>query len=94
MSAACVRCAEPLVDPSKGCPFCEGERRETAVKALVSATGSKCDCALLTRAEAIFTLRNLGHSQDEVLLARARALDGFDAREILNELESQPAVAA
>lgn len=94
MSAACMRCAEELVGPEKGCPWCKGERREEAVKALVSAIGSDCGCALLTRAEAIFTLRNLGHSQDEVLLARARAIDGFSAREIVEELEGKTAVAA
>lgn len=86
MSAVCTRCGESLVNPELPCVFCVGERRHEAVKALAAAAPSTSDASLLARVEAIDTLRNLGHDQKEVLLARARALDGHSVEEIVEGL--------
>lgn len=85
-SVACVRCGEALVDGSSPCGFCRGERIGDAVKALVAARGSQDNAALLARVDAIDTLRSLGFSSGQVLHARARALDGHSADEILEGL--------
>ena len=74
------------MNPELPCGFCVQERRYEAVKVLVAAAPSTSDAALLARAEAIETLRNLGHSQKEVLLARARALDGKSVKAIVEGL--------
>lgn len=84
--ASCVRCGESLVDGVRGCPFCIYERRREAVTTLVACSQSGGDAALCARAMAIDTLRNLGHDQDAVLLARARALDGYSVGEIVEGL--------
>lgn len=86
MSAVCTRCGESLVNPELPCQFCVGERREEAVKALVATAPSGGDAALLARVDAIETLRNLGHSQAEVRLARARALEECSVEEIVEGL--------
>lgn len=86
MTSFCVRCAETIVNPEEPCGFCVGERRLEAVTTLVSAAGSGGDAALLARVDAIDTLRNLGHSPDEVLMARARALDGHSVQDIVDGL--------
>jgi len=95
MSAICTRCGESLVNPELPCGFCVDERRREAVATLVAAAPSGGDAALLARVEAIETLRNLGHSQEQVIHARARALDGHSVEEIVEGLtaESLEAVA-
>lgn len=91
----CVRCGEQLADSGRTCGFCVGERRREAVVALVAAAGSSDNASLLARVDAIDTLRNLGHSQTEVLRARAGALDGYSVDQILKGLEADvEAVAA
>lgn len=94
MSTFCTRCAEALINPELPCQFCVGEKRENAVKALVAAAHSGGDAALLARAEAIETLRNLGHSSEQVLLARAQALDGLSVEEIVEGLVADERVGA
>ncbi len=86
MSAICTRCGETIVDPERPCGFCVLERRKEAVTKLVAAATSGSDAALVARVDAIDTLRNLGHSADEVLLARAQALDGLPTDQILKGL--------
>jgi hypothetical protein len=86
MIAACIRCAEPLVDPSRGCGFCRGERLNEAVTQLVAAAKSSDNAALLARVDAIDTLRSLGFSSEQVVLARAQALDGRSVGQILEGL--------
>lgn len=86
MSAAvCMKCAEPLVDPSRPCGFCTAEIRHNAVSALVENQGDS-DRKLLARANAIDALLILGHSQEEVVHARARAFDGHSVEEIVKGL--------
>jgi uncharacterized pyridoxal phosphate-containing UPF0001 family protein len=86
MTATCVRCGEDLVDANRPCGFCEADRRRDAVLKLVAAAKSTDTAALAARVDAIDTLRSLGHSKEQVLLARARALDGDPVGEILNGL--------
>lgn len=86
MSAFCLRCAEALVNPEEPCAFCVGEKRESAVKALLAAAKSGGNAALVTRVDAMDALRNLGHSSEQVLLARAQALDGLSVEEIVRGL--------
>jgi len=86
MSTLCSRCNESLVNPELPCGFCILERRQEAVTGLVAAAKSGSDAALVARVDAIDTLRNLGHSPDEVLLARAQALDGLSTDQILEGL--------
>ncbi len=83
---ACVRCGEEPVDPSRPCGFCRGEREREAVAILVAAIGNPSDAALLRRAEAIDTLRNLGHSKEQVLRARGLAVEGKSVEAILDSL--------
>jgi CRISPR/Cas system-associated protein Csm6 len=85
-AAACSRCAKPLVDPQRPCQFCRGERIEAAVLKLVAAAPSSSNAALASRVDAIDTLRCLGFTREQVLLARARAVDGHSAEEILEGL--------
>lgn len=85
----CGRCAEPLVDPDRPCGFCVGERREEAVRKLVHAAKSHDSAANLARAEAISTLRNLGYSTQQVVKARAHALDGCSVDEVLEVLAGE-----
>jgi hypothetical protein len=86
-TAVCTRCAEPFARPDSNplCKFCAGELREKAVIALTEARGNS-NRAKLQRVAAIDTLRTLGHSQPEVLRARARAFDGHSVGEILEGL--------
>ena len=85
--AACIQCGEVVVDPSRGCGFCWGERVEVAVKTLVAAAKpSTGNAALAARVDAIDTLRSLGFTKEQVLRARARALDQDRASEIAAEL--------
>ncbi len=86
MSVICTRCGESVVDPERPCGFCVLERRQEAVAKLVAAAPSTSDAALAARVDAIDMLRNLSHSPDEVLLARARALDGLSTDQILKGL--------
>jgi hypothetical protein len=86
MTAICSRCGESLVNPDLPCGFCICERRHAAVTQLVAAATSTSNPALVARVNAIDTLRNLGHSSEEVLLARARALDGHSVEEIVEGL--------
>lgn len=86
MTTLCSRCNESLVNPEHPCGFCVLERRQGAVVKLVAAAKSTSDAALLARVDAIDTLRNLGHSPEQVLLARARALDGLSTDQILKGL--------
>lgn len=86
MTTFCSRCAEALVNPEQPCGFCVGERREEAVKTLVATASTTSDATAVARVDAIDTLRNLGHSADEVVLARARALDGGSVEEIVEAL--------
>jgi len=93
--AACVRCGEPLVDPTRPCGFCREERKREAVVTLVAAIKSSSNPSLAARALAIDTLRNLGYSQQQVRMARANALDGYSVDQILEGLEADvEAVAA
>lgn len=96
MSAICSRCGESLVNPELPCGLCVLERRQEAVKALVAAAPSSDNAALLARVDAIDTLRNLGHSPEEVLQVRAKVLDGLQVEEIvkwLGEVERVEAIA-
>jgi hypothetical protein len=86
MTAICTRCGESVVDPERPCGFCVLERRREAVIKLIAAAKSTSDAALGARADAMDTLRNLGHSPDQVLFARAQALDGLPTDQILNGL--------
>jgi hypothetical protein len=86
MSAICSRCGESLVNPELPCVFCVEERWHAAVTKLVAAAKSGSNAALLARVDAIDTLRSLGHSAEQVLLARAQALDGLSTDQILNGL--------
>ncbi len=86
MSAICSRCGESLVNPEEPCGFCVDERRQEAVAHLVAAAKSTDNAALVARVDAIDILRNLGHSKEEVLHARARALDGHSVEEIVEGL--------
>lgn len=93
--AACIRCGEQLVDASRPCEFCAGEIRHNAITALTQHQGES-DRDLLSRANAADALLILGHSQEEVVHARARAFDGHSVEEILSGLcgEGVGAVAA
>jgi hypothetical protein len=84
-NAACIRCGEPLVDSSRPCGFCTSEIRHNAVAVLV-ATRGESDMDKYTRVIAAATLRALGHSQEEVVHARARAFDGHSVEQILEGL--------
>jgi hypothetical protein len=86
VTVVCARCAETLVDPGLPCQFCIGERREQAVKVLVAAAKPTSSASAVARVDAIDTLRNLGHSQEEVIRARAKALDGGSVEEIVEGL--------
>lgn len=90
--AICSRCAEPLVNSNQPCGFCRGERIESAVKALVAATQFSDNFSLGARVDAIDTLRSLGFTRDQVVLTRARALDGHSAEEILEGLHGDRAL--
>jgi len=71
------------------------ERREAAVKTLVATSRSGGVAAASARLDALKTLQNIGHSQAEVRLARARALEGCSVEEIVEGLvESERGVAA
>lgn len=76
------------MDAKGGCGFCWGEKLAGAVKALCAATRSTDNAALLARTDAIETLRSLGFTQEQVVHARARALDQHPAREIVDWLLS------
>ncbi len=95
-SFICKRCAEQTNRPvQRGlCPFCIGELREGAVKALVAHRGAS-DFELAQRTKAISALRDLGYTQQEALQVRARAVDGHSAEEIVEWLcgEEREAVA-
>jgi hypothetical protein len=96
MSAGtCTRCAEPFAKASTDalCRFCSGEIRHNAVTALVKNQGEG-DRRLFARANAIASLRLLGHSQEEVVHARARAFDGHSVDQILSGLCGDERVAA
>lgn len=94
-AVACVRCGEDLVDSTRPCIFCREERKREAVVTLVAAAKSTSNPSLAARALAIDTLRNLGYSKDQVLMARAGAVDGFSVDRILEGLdEDRAAVAA
>lgn len=94
MSAVCVRCAEELVDAERPCGFCREERIREAVEVLRASAKSGGDRALLARVEAVVTLRNYGFTQEQVLLARAHALDGHSTERILEVLGERAEVAA
>jgi hypothetical protein len=95
LPTVCVRCSEPLVDGKRPCEFCRGEKREEAVRTLLSAAKSSSNASLAARADAIDTLRNLGHSPSQVLRARAHALDGHSVETVLGVLlDKDQAVAA
>lgn len=87
-AAACIRCGESLVDATRRCEFCAGERRLKAVRTLVAAAKATSDASLAARADAIDTLRGLGYSRWQVIEARAQALDGFSAEEIIAKLNA------
>ncbi len=95
-SFICKRCAEQTTElVQRGlCPFCIGELREEAVKALVAHQGGD-DFELAQRTKAISALRDLGYTQKEVLQVRARAVDGHSVEEIVGWLcgEEREAVA-
>jgi len=98
MSAdSCTRCAEPFAKATAEtlCRFCVGEIRHKAVTALVENQGES-NRRLAARANAIDALRILGHSQEEVVHARARAFDGHSVEQILSGLcgDEQVGVAA
>ena len=84
--AACVRCGETLRDASEPCGFCQQERMRDAATKLVAASKATSNAALVTRVDAIDTLRRLGFSQAVVLQARANAVDGCSVEEILDRL--------
>jgi hypothetical protein len=86
MSAVCPKCGARLVDRTAPCGLCVCDRRESAVKALVAAASSSSNASLLARVRSNRHLRNLGHSREEVLLARARAVDGCSVAEIVDGL--------
>jgi hypothetical protein len=94
-AAACVRCGESLSNPAEPCGFCVHERRHEAVTTLVQVCG-RWGSEVAQRADAIDTLRTLGHSKEEVLHARARAFDGHSVEDILEGLcgdEREPLAA-
>lgn len=87
MNSECARCAEPyaMLSTDTICKFCAGEIRHEAVTVLTEVQGSS-DRAKLARGNAIEALRLLGHSQEEVVHARARAFDGHSVEEIVKGL--------
>jgi hypothetical protein len=88
VSAVCVRCAESLVDPERGCGFCRDERIREAVEVLRAAAKSTSNASLLARLDAIETLRSFGFSDKQVIQARAHALDGHSTEQILGVLQT------
>jgi alkylhydroperoxidase family enzyme len=92
----CPRCGEDLRNPGEPCRFCRLDRIEKAVDQLRAAAKSTSNAALLARVEAIDTLRNCGFTSEQVLQARAHALDGHSTARILEVLgaEESEAVAA
>lgn len=92
--STCIRCGEELVDATRPCGFCREERVRDAVALLVAAASNSSDAALLQRVDAIDTLRSLRYSKEQVLRARAQALDGLSTEEILEGLNQVEAVAA
>lgn len=84
-TSSCTRCGESLVNPAKPCGFCVQERRHEAVTTLVQIRGA-WGSEQAQRADAIDTLRTLGHSKEEVLHARAQAFDGHSVEDILEGL--------
>jgi Holliday junction resolvasome RuvABC DNA-binding subunit len=82
------------VDPERRCEFCFGERREQAIRKLIRAAKFSDSAANLARAEAASTLRSLGYSTDELLKARAHALDGHSLEQILAVLGALEMVAS
>jgi hypothetical protein len=96
MSAGiCTRCAEPFANATAEtlCRFCVGDIRHNAVTALVENQGES-DRRIAARANAVDALRILGHSQEEVVHARARAFDGHSVDQILSGLCGDERVAA
>lgn len=84
MTPSCRRCAEPLVlaPPNGLCVWCSEEIELGAIGALVSHAGDGSNDARAKRAGAIDDLLRLGYSKQQVLFARARALDGKTVEEI------------
>lgn len=85
-ATVCLRCGEGLVDPDRPCGLCREERIREAVELLCAAAKSSGKAALSTRVDAIDTLRSLGFTQEQVIHARARALDRHSVDEIVAEL--------
>lgn len=87
INSTCSRCAEPYAEPAKdrACRFCIGELRQRAVTALTENQGESNQDKFI-RANAVDMLRILGHSQEEVVHARARAFDGHSVEDILKGL--------
>lgn len=87
MNSECARCAEPhdKLSTDTLCKFCTGEIRHKAVTVLTEVQGES-DREKLTRGNAVEALRLLGHSQEEVVHARARAFDGHPVEEIVKGL--------
>jgi hypothetical protein len=83
----CARCGEPYAKWSTDtlCMFCVGEIRHKAVTVLTEVQGDS-DRDKLTRGNAIEALHILGHSQEEVVHARARAFDGHSVEQIVSGL--------
>jgi hypothetical protein len=86
-AAVCTRCDAKLRTPDtrRLCGLCIAEARHLAVSTFVQNQGEGDD-AKRRRANAMFTLRDLGHSKAESLHARARAFDGHSVEEILEGL--------
>jgi Holliday junction resolvasome RuvABC DNA-binding subunit len=94
MRSSCRRCGATLIDSTKPCGVCRADRIEAHVTTLVSSARSTDSAAIKARADAVTALRAFGFTQQQVVEARAKALDGYSVQEILRGLVGVQQVGA
>jgi hypothetical protein len=82
----CRRCDAKLIDGTKPCGACRADRVEAHVRTLVAGAASTHTRVLKAKADATTALRCLGFSQQQVVEARAQALDGWSVARVLEHL--------
>jgi hypothetical protein len=87
-SMFCTGCEAALRSASRSgrCGFCETEDQRRAVDALVEARDLPGNHARVRICDAIDLLRSLGFTQQQVVEARAQAIDGCSGEQILESL--------
>jgi hypothetical protein len=89
----CRRCGASLRDGTRTCGLCRADRIEAHVRTMVHGAKSVHPAALKARADAATSLRAFGFTQQQVLEARAQALDGWSVARILDGLMDRAGVA-